>query len=115
MTEEKNKLYVGNLAYTIDDLKLAEIFSAVEGVGVVEAKVIVDKFNGNRSKGFGFVTVTTDEMAQIAIEKLNNTEVEGRQIFVNVARPQEKREDRGGFSGSSNSGSRDNSFRKSYR
>ena len=111
--EQKNKLYVGNLAYTIDDTKLSEIFSEVEGVVVVEAKVIVDKFNSGRSKGFGFVTVETPEMAEIAIEKLNNTEIEGRQIFVNVARPQEKRT--GGFGGGNDRGGDRDNFRRSYR
>ena len=51
----QNKLYVGNLAYTVDNAKLSELFSQVEGIEVTEATVITDKFSG-RSKGFGFVT-----------------------------------------------------------
>ena len=94
MDNEKNKLFVSNLAYTIDDDALYNLFKGVDGIEVVEAKVIVDKFNGGRSKGFGFVTVATPEMAEEAIAALNGKEIEGRQIFVNVARPQEKRTDR---------------------
>ena len=97
---EKNKLFVGNLAYAMTEDALLELFSGVELDGekikVVEAKIITDKFSG-RSKGFGFVTVETPEMAQAAIDALNNKEVDGRQIFVNIARPMEKRENRGGF------------------
>lgn len=89
--EEKNKLYVGNLPYEIDDDKLRELFAAVEGVEVVEASVIVDKFNGGRSKGFGFVTVADEKMSDAAIKELNGKEIEGRQIFVNVARPKVER------------------------
>jgi len=98
MEEQKNKLFVSNLAYAVNDDMLLDMFSGIEGVEVVEAKVIVDKFNNNRSKGFGFVTLATDEMAEIAIKEMNGKEVEGRQIFVNVARPQEKRDgfNRGG-------------------
>lgn len=100
MQEQKNKLFVSNLAYSIDDDALMQMFSEIEGVEVVEAKVITDKFNDGRSKGFGFVTLSTDEMAEIAIKEMNGKEIEGRQIFVNVARPQEKRDsfDRGGSS-----------------
>jgi len=90
---QKNKLYVGNLAYGVDDEGLAKIFSEVEGVEVVEAKVILDKMSEERrSRGFGFVTVATDEMAEIAVKELNGKELEGRQIFVNVARPQKNRD-----------------------
>jgi len=108
--EEKNKLFVGNLAYSMDEDALLQVFSAVELDGekieVIEAKIITDKFSG-RSKGFGFVTVKTPEMAQAAIDALNNKEVDGRQIFVNIARPMEKRERSGGFD-------RSNDRRSSY-
>lgn len=98
MEEQKNKLFVSNLAYSVTDDMLLDMFAGIEGVEVVEAKVIVDKFNDGRSKGFGFVTLATDEMAEIAIKEMNGKEVEGRAIFVNVARPQEKRDNfnRGG-------------------
>jgi len=109
MQEQKNKLFVSNLAYEVDDNTLTELFAGVEGVQVVEAKVIVDKFNDGRSKGFGFVTLDTEEMAEKCISELNGKEVAGRQIFVNVARPQEKRDDNRGGSG------RPNNFNRSYR
>lgn len=85
----QNKIYVGNLSYTIDDAKLKEMFS-LEGVEVTEAKVITDKFS-NRSKGFGFVTFANDEMAQKAITEMSEKEIEGRQLKVNIARPMEER------------------------
>jgi RNA recognition motif-containing protein len=89
--EDKNKLYVGNLPYSVDDAKLNELFSAVDGVEVTDAKVITDKFNSNRSKGFGFVTVASDEMAELAIKAMNGKDMEGRAIVVNVARPKVER------------------------
>jgi len=109
--EEKNKLFVGNLSFDIDDNRLAEIFrSASEEIKIVDVRVIIDKFSG-KSKGFGFVTLETEEMAQTAIGLLNGQEVDGRQIFVNIAKPMEKRDNnrrdfnRGGG----------NSYRNSYR
>jgi RNA recognition motif-containing protein len=89
MTEESNKLYVGNLAYSIGDEQLSQIFSEVEGVKVTEARVITDRVTG-KPRGFGFVTVENNEMAQKAIEAMNEKEVEGRKIIVNIARPQRK-------------------------
>ena len=88
--EDANKLYVGNLPYSVDDAGLSSMFSAIEGAKVVDAKVIVDKFT-NRSKGFGFVTLADAEMAQKAIEALNGKDVEGRALTVNVARPMKER------------------------
>lgn len=90
MEEQKNRLYVGNLPYSMADQDLSNLFADFE---VVDAKVIVDKFS-NRSKGFGFVTVKDDAMAEKAIAEFNGKEVEGRAIVVNVARPMEKRENR---------------------
>jgi len=87
---QKNKLYVGNLPYTMDDEGLSKLFSEVEGVEVTEAKVILDKMSEERrSRGFGFVTVAEDSMAEVA-----GKDIDGRQIFVNVARPQKERNDR---------------------
>ena len=96
---EKNKLYVGNLRFSVDNAKLAEVFSAVDGVEVVEAVVITDKFNEGRSKGFGFVTVADAAQAEKAIEAMNGQDVDGRKIVVNIARPRVERRDsdRGGF------------------
>lgn len=86
-------LYVGGLPYSTTEDELREFFSSA---GTVEsAAVITDKFSG-RSKGFGFVEMATDEEAQKAVETLNGTELGGRNIVVNEARP--KREDnRGGY------------------
>ena len=100
MQEEKNKLFVNSLAYEIDNEALEKIFAEVEGVKVIEAKVIGDRDNNGQSKGFGFVTLETEEMAQTCITELNGKEVMGREIFVNVAKPQVKRDsNRGGFGG----------------
>ena len=89
MEEQKNKLYVGNLSYDVDDDKLKEMFAAFGEV--TEAKVIADKFSG-RSKGFGFVTMKDEKIAEKAIKELNEKEVEGRKILVNVARPMRERQ-----------------------
>ena len=85
---EKNKLYVGNLPYTMNDESLGQLFA--EFGEVVEAKVIADKFSG-RSKGFGFVTMSDEDSAKKAIDAMNGKEVEGRGIVVNVSRPKETR------------------------
>ena len=88
MEEQKNKLYVGNLPYSVNDASLQEMFAACGEV--VEAKVITDKFSG-RSKGFGFVTMKDDAMAQKAIDEMNGKDIEGRPLTVNVARPMRER------------------------
>jgi cold-inducible RNA-binding protein len=89
------KLYVGNLPYSMTDQSLAEVFA--EFGPVASASVIMDRMSG-RSKGFGFVEIEDDSLAQKAIEKLNNTQIEGRNILVSVARPMEERPQRsGGF------------------
>lgn len=88
-----NKLYVGGLPYTTTDEQLQQLFSAH---GTVEsARVITDKFTG-RSKGFGFVEMSSGAEAQAAIQALNGTDLEGRSLTVNEARPQEKRSGFGG-------------------
>lgn len=88
------KLYVGNLSYSMSDDTLASAFSAC---GTVEsARVITDRDSG-RSKGFGFVEMSSDQEAQDAIEKMNGQVVEGRPLNVSEARPQAPRE--GGFGG----------------
>jgi len=99
-----NKLFVGNLPYTVDDASLTHNFS--EYGAVMSAKVMVDRDTG-RSKGFGFVEMSNAAEAQAAIEGLNGMSVGGRSITVNVARPKEagagggfRRNDReGGFGG----------------
>jgi hypothetical protein len=95
------RLYVGSLPFETTEAELQELFSAC---GKVEsAKVIMDKMSG-RSKGFGFVEMSTDEEAKAAIEKMNGAGVGSRQIIVNEARPMEDRKGgggggRGGFGG----------------
>jgi RNA recognition motif-containing protein len=85
------KLYVGNIAFSATDQDLAETFASV---GTVEsAKVITDRETG-RSKGFGFVEMSTDAEAQDAISKFNGQEQNGRPLTVNEARPQAPRENR---------------------
>jgi RNA recognition motif-containing protein len=88
------KLYVGNLGYGIGDGDLEQLFAAYGTVR--SAQVIVDRDTG-RSKGFGFVEMSSDEEAQSAIGALNGKEVEGRALTVNEARPRE--EGRGGGRG----------------
>jgi RNA recognition motif-containing protein len=87
------KLYVGNLSYNTSDSDLEQLFAA-HGT-VQSAQVIMDRDTG-RSKGFGFVEMSSDAEAQAAIQALNGQQVEGRALTVNEARP---REDRGGGGG----------------
>lgn len=82
--EEKNKLYVGNLPYSLNDQGIKDLFATVGEV--IDAVVISDKFSG-RSKGFGFVTMKDDATAEKAIKEMDGKEVDGRNIKVNVARP----------------------------
>ena len=83
-----NKLYVGNLAYSVRDQDLQ---AAVSQYGAVSsAKVMMDRETG-RSKGFGFVEMGSDAEAQAAINGLNGQPVEGRAVVVNEARPREER------------------------
>ncbi len=89
-----NKLYVGNLAYSVRDESLQEAFSQFGTV--TSAKVMMDRETG-RSKGFGFVEMASDAEAQSAINGMNGQPLEGRAIVVNVARPREERP--GGFGG----------------
>ena len=90
------KLYVGNLPYSATDESLGEKFGAYGSVD--SAKVITDRDTG-RSKGFGFVEMSTDAEANAAIEGLNGKDFEGRPMQVNEARPQAKRPGGGGGGG----------------
>lgn len=85
------KLYVGGLPFETTEEELGKMF---EEYKPSETVLIKDKFSG-RSKGFGFVSIEDDALAQQAIEKLNGTEVGGRSITVNEARPMKQRG--GGF------------------
>lgn len=86
-----NKLFVGGLPYSLSDSELNDHFAQVGAV--LSAKVITDKYTG-QGKGFGFVEMQTPELAQEAINKLNGSSLGGRNIAVNEAKPQEKRENR---------------------
>ena len=91
------KLYVGNLTYEVTDSTLEQMFAA-HGT-VQSAQVIMDRDTG-RSKGFGFVEMSSDQEAQAAITALNGQQVGGRTLTVNEARPREDRGGgRGGYSG----------------
>jgi RNA recognition motif-containing protein len=89
-----NKLYVGNLAYSVRDESLQSAFSQFGTV--TSAKVMMDRETG-RSKGFGFVEMGNDAEAQAAINGMNGQPLEGRPVVVNEARPREDRP--GGFGG----------------
>ena len=82
------KLFVGSLPWSVDDAGLGQIFA--QAGNVVSAQVVKDRDTG-RSRGFGFVEMSTDEEAQAAVANLNGTDVEGRKIVVNIARPREDR------------------------
>jgi RNA recognition motif-containing protein len=96
-----NKLYVGGLPYSVTEGRLQEIFAAH---GTVEsAKVISDKFTG-QSRGFGFVEMSSGSEAQNAIQSLNGTQLDGRTLTVNEAKPMERRDGGGGGRGSRDGG-----------
>ena len=88
------KLYVGNLSYSVNDDSLHQHFS--EFGTISSAKVMMDRDSG-RSKGFGFVEMSSDAEAQAAIGGMNGKSVDGRDMVVNEARPMEPRT--GGFGG----------------
>lgn len=90
------KLFVGSLPWSVTDDQLKEFFSAAGTV--VSANVVVDR-DTNRSRGFGFVEMSTDEEAQEAVKKLNNAELDGRTIIVSEARPKPDRPQGGGGGG----------------
>ena len=94
-----NKLYVGNLAYSVRDDSLLQAFSQFGHV--TSAKVMMDRETG-RSKGFGFVEMGSDAEAQAAINGMNGQPLEGRAVVVNEARPREERP--GGFGGGGGGG-----------
>jgi len=98
------KLYVGNLTYGTSDSDLQQMFGA-HGT-VQSAQVIMDRDTG-RSKGFGFVEMSSDQEAQAAIQALNGKEVDGRALTVNEAKPKEDRGGgRGGYGGGGGGGGR---------
>src|SRR5512138_953500 len=91
-----SKLFVGNLSFNTTENDLQDAFAA-HGT-VVEANLMMDRSTG-RPRGFGFVTMSTPEEAQKAIDALNGKEVGGRALTVNIARPREERPGGGGGGG----------------
>jgi RNA recognition motif-containing protein len=106
------KLYVGNLSYDVDSSALEGLF-APHGT-VQSAEVIADRDTG-RSKGFGFVEMSSDEEAQAAIAALNGQDNGGRALTVNEAKPKEKRAGGGGYGGYGSSGGRSGGNRSGGR
>ncbi len=94
---EGNKLYVGNLDYTIDEQHLMDLFE--EYGEVVSVKVI-------EGRGFGFVELNSKEQAENAMNELNEKEFKGRTLKINEARPQENRASSGGFNRGKGKGSK---------
>ena len=84
------KLHVGNLPFAVGEEELKALFSEYNPE---EVALIKDKFSG-RSKGFGFVTISDDEVAKKAISELSGKDVQGREISVSEARPMEERSER---------------------
>ncbi|HEY0789817.1 MAG TPA: RNA-binding protein [Chthoniobacterales bacterium] len=85
------KLYVGNLSFATTELDLQDLFA--QSGTVVDVKIIQDKLTG-KSRGFGFVTMSSDEQANEAISKFNGFSLDNRPLTVNEARPPEARQDR---------------------
>jgi cold-inducible RNA-binding protein len=98
------RLYVGNLSYDTTEDTLRELFGA-DGRQVEDAAVITDRETG-RSRGFGFVTMSTPEEAQAAMDELDGRDVDGRNIRVNEAREREQRSGGGGGGGRGGGGDR---------
>jgi len=89
-------LYVGNLPFTAKDSDLEQLFASYGTV--VSAKVVIDR-ETNRSRGFGFVEMETEEQAQAAVDALDQKDFMGRTLKVNMARPREQQPRRGGSGG----------------
>src|SRR6478735_6380578 len=96
-----NKLYVGNLPYSVRDSDLEQAFGQFGAV--TSAKVMMERETG-RSKGFGFVDMGSDAEAQAAIQGMNGQSMGGRSVVVNEARPMENRPRSGGFGGGGGGG-----------
>ena len=83
-----NKLYVGGLAYSVSDQELNTLFQAQ---GTVESASVVKNRDTNDSRGFGFVEMSSQEEAETAIQELNGTDLQGRALTVNIAKPKTDR------------------------
>ena len=90
------KLYVGNLSFQTSSQELEELFATI---GTVESATVVEDRETGRSRGFGFVEMSSQEEGEKAIAELNGQEVSGREIKVNEAKPREDRGGRGGGGG----------------
>ena len=90
------KLFVGNLSFSVGETELRQLF---EQKGGVESVTVMRDLDTGRSRGFGFVEMSTDEAAQKAITELNGYAVEGRNLTVNEARPKQERRGSGGGGG----------------
>lgn len=88
-----NKLFVGNLSFNVTENELQDTFAQYGTV--LEANLMTDRMTG-RPRGFGFVTMSTEEEAQKAVEALNGSTLDNRALTVNVARPREERSGGGG-------------------
>ena len=99
----ENKLYVGNLPYSFNDNDMERAFSAYGSVN--SAKVIMDRESG-RSKGFGFVEMSSAAEAQAAVAALHGSDLGGRDMVVNIAKPMESRPPRSGGGGYGGGGNR---------
>jgi RNA recognition motif-containing protein len=98
-----NKLFVGNLSFQTTENELHDAFS--QHGTVMEANLMVDRMTG-RPRGFGFVTMSTPEEAQAAIDALHGSQLGGRPLTVNIARPREERSGGGGGGGGGGRGPR---------
>ncbi len=86
--DQQNKIFVGNLPWSIKNDQLRELFSSF---GEITEAIVIEERRTGRSKGFGFVTFATAESAQAAVQEMHEKEVEGRKIVASIARPREER------------------------
>jgi len=101
------KLFVGSLAWATTDDSLRDFFAQV---GTVESASVVMDRETNRSRGFGFVEMSSEDEAKAAVDKLNNTDLDGRAVSVSEAKPREDRPRGGGGGGDRGGFNRDRSF-----
>ncbi len=111
---DEKKIYIGNLEYSVTEDEIKGVFKE-EDISVKDVRIIYDKFSG-KSKGFGFAEFETEELTQKAIEVLNDRELKGRKLKVNMAKRKEANGGGGGFNRKKFNGggerSRDNNFKK---
>lgn len=90
-----SKLYVGNISFNTSEQELEQLF---EQVGTVESTKIIEDFETGRSRGFGFVEMSSSEEAEAVISEFNGKEFDGRELKINVAKPRVNRNNFGGYS-----------------